>query len=28
MILVTHDESMAVMCSKKYKLENQLLEEF
>jgi len=28
MILVTHDEEMAQLCSKKYKLENQLLEEF
>jgi putative ABC transport system ATP-binding protein len=28
MILVTHDEEMARLCSKKYKLENQLLEEF
>ena len=28
MILVTHDESMANLCSKKYRLENQKLEEF
>jgi len=28
MILVTHDEEMAQLCSKKYKLENQILEAF
>jgi putative ABC transport system ATP-binding protein len=28
MILVTHDEEMAKLCNKNYKLENQILEEF
>jgi len=28
MILVTHDEEMANLCNKSYKLENQILEEF
>ena len=28
MILVTHDEDMAKLCNKSYKLENQILEEF
>ena len=28
MILVTHDEEMAKLCSKNYRLENQILEEF
>jgi len=26
MILVTHDEEMAKLCNKSYKLENQILE--
>jgi putative ABC transport system ATP-binding protein len=28
MVLVTHDESMAKLCDKRYRLENQKLEEF